>query len=636
MTRADWVCESRGGAAGGRRRAGALALDSSPARRTDDPGPAETRAASSGDRIDSGRAGVAEPDAPSLEYQSSRFWLFDTIVSLLALAADETPLLILLDDLHWADATSLLLLQFLTAELVTVPLLVLGTYRDTNLAEAGSLAQFLASVSRHRWCRRLALAGLSESEVGELIENVAGTRPTDRVAKVFRERTGGNPFFLTETMRLFGEGKWWDGEGHSRRKIPDTVREAGERRLERLPPRSVEVLRYASVVGQDFHISSLFHQAEWAEDAVRVAIDQAVDARLMASVAETSRYRFRHALVREFLYAQSPTAQRQQWHADLAARLEKGRNDNPALPVSAIAHHYAMAGAMGDPTKAFKYSVLAGDQAIAALAYEDAVSHYRQAVTCQQEHLLDATGRYHLLLALGDAHRKAGNWEESRDSFREAAQLARTLGESGSLFARAALGFCGLIARAPVDQEAVALLREALALVGEENTEIRVRLLCALAFALHFDAEPQTRMSLSAEAIIAARALNEPSHLAEALEARLNARVGRCGTDELEQLASEAVALGQSCNDQGRVFRCRIFRYLVLLQTGRSSAAQAELRECTALAAALRYPKYLWQVAVIEAGQATAKGRFALAAQLIDKAQRIETTSMDRSPISTK
>src|SRR6185369_17055086 len=162
-----------------------------------------------------------------------------------------------------------------------------------------------------RWCRRLALAGLSESEGGELIENVAGTRPTDRVAKLFRERTGGNPFFLTETMRLFGEGKWWDGEGHSRRKIPDTVREAVERRLERLPPRSVEVLRYASVVGQDFHISSLFHQAEWAEDAVRVAIDQAVDARLMGSVAETSRYRFRHALVREFLYAQSPTAQRQ-------------------------------------------------------------------------------------------------------------------------------------------------------------------------------------------------------------------------------------------------------------------------------------------------------------------------------------
>lgn len=570
--------------------------------------------------------GVSLPDTPAMESQQSRFVFFDTTCALLKDAAKKRPLLIVLDDLHWADSASLLLLQFLASEIGAVPILIVGTYRDAEVASVSPLSQVLSTVSRHRWTRRVSLRGLSNYEVEQFIERAFGVRPTDQVSNLFRERTGGNPFFLTETVRLLGE------EGCIKAncdrsvlpQLPDTVREAVQCRLKSLPDRSAHTLRYASIIGKQFDVHLLAVLVGQHPEAVHEAIGHCVDAKLVSPLRDSvASYRFEHTLVRECLYEQVPRTDREYRHAQLGAALERRLEGDDTALVAAIAYHYAMGGAAVNPAKALEYSIHAGTQAATALAFEDAVGHYSRALACPGAGLATGRDRCELLLSLGEAQRRSGLWCESQDSFRKAAWLARGISNSSTLLARAAIGFCGFIAQAPVDREAVALLREALSALRDVEALTRVRLLSALTFALHFDPDPVARIDLSAEATTIAGCLGEPAPLAEALEARMNALIGRCDPSELEQLATEAVVLAQHCGDSGREFRCRVFHHLALMQKGQTGAADAEFRRYAAIAKALRYPKYLWQLVVVEAGRSVARGNFAEAEQKIADAQQL-------------
>jgi len=290
------------------------------------------------------------------------------------------------------------------------------------------------------------------------------------------------------------------------------------------------------------------------------------------------------------------------------------------VPVAAIADHYVMAGHAGDGPKAFQYSIAAAEQAIAAFAYEDAVTHYQRSLKCLAATSVPADRRCELLLCLADAQKRAGDWRQSREIFSQAAHLARQTNSAPSL-ARAAIGFSGLTARSPVDYEAVTLLREALANV--DDPRVRVRLLGALVFTLHFDPDPTERIGLSAEALALSRGLDDASLLGEALEARINIMVGRCHGDGLADLASEAIGLAARFENPSLAFRCRTLRYAALIQIGRAREAEIEFQCCARLAAELRYPKYLWQVAAIKATRSTAKGEFAIAEQLIEEAQAV-------------
>jgi tetratricopeptide (TPR) repeat protein len=570
--------------------------------------------------------GVSLPDTPAMESQQSRFSFFDTTCGLLQDAAKNRPLLIILDDLHWADSASLMLLQFLASEVGAAPILIVGTYRDAEAGGVSPLSQLLAKISRHRWIRRVSLRGFSNYEVGEFIERAVGVRPTDHVANLFRERTGGNPFFLTETVRLLGEQGCITANYHQGvlSQLPDTVREAVQCRLKSIPDRSVHTLRYASIVGKEFDVHLVAVLVGQEPEAVREAIELCVDARLVSPLRDSAgSYRFEHALVRECLYQQVSGTDREYQHAQLGAALERRIDADNAAHVAAIAYHYAMGGAAVNPAKALEYSIQAGTYAAAALAFEDAVGHYSRALACRGARLASGRERCELLLSLGEAQRRSGLWDESQGSFRKAACLARGISNSSTLLARAAIGFCGFIAQAPVDRDAVALLREALSALRSDEAQTRVRLLSALTFALHFEPDPVARIDLSAEATAIAGCLGEPAPLSEALEARMNALIGRCDPSELERLARESVELAQRCGDPGREFRCRLFSHLALMQKGQSGVADAELRRCAAIAKTLRYPKYLWQLIVIEAARCVSRGNFDVAQQRIAEAQQL-------------
>jgi len=577
--------------------------------------------------------GIRVPPLVSPDSEPLRFWLFDVIAVVLRRAARDAALLIIVDDLQWADPPSLLLFQFLAAELNLSHVLIMATYRDVAVTSDTALAQLLANVCRHRWTWRLSLQGLSESEVGQFIECVTGARPTDRIANLLTGLTGGNPFFLTETVRLLGS------EGCARAEedasilatLPETVRDAVDRRLRILPAESLKVLRHASIIGQDFDIFLLAAYIGWSVDEVRNALEPAINAKLVFAMLDPrEQFRFAHALVREFIYGRIPICEREVWHAQVAAALERTDELETELPLATIADHYVRARRAADPLKAFGYSIRAAEQAVAAFAYEAGVTHYERARDCAAAAGIDTARRCELLLCLGDAQKRSGDWRRSRETFGRAAYLARRTGNSQFL-ARAAVGFSGLTARAPVDHEAVGLLREALA--AAENPSARVRLLGALAFTLHFDPDPTERIGLSAQALDIARSLDETALLGDALEARMNVMLGRCHADEFIRLASEAIALAERGSNWSLAFRCRTLRYAALLQIGLAREAEAEFHGCVRLGAELRYPKYLWQVAVIKATRSITEGQFAAAERLIDEActigQRVDAQVAD-------
>ena len=570
--------------------------------------------------------GVLLPDSPTMDLQHSRFHFFDTICALLQCAAKEKSLLIVLDDIHWADSASLLLLQFIASHIGTDPILIVGTYRDAEMDAVGQLSQVLATISRHRWTRRVSLRGLSTDEVGRLIERAIGLKCPDQIANLFRERTGGNPFFLTETVRFLGEQACNNANWTSilAPQLPDTVREAVQSRLKSLSNHAVNTLRNASIVGKEFDVTLLAMLAAQNPEDLHESISQCVDAKLISALPDCiTSYRFAHTLVRECLYEQVPSADREFRHVQLGAELERRVAGDETAHVAAIAYHYSLGGSAVDPAKALEYSIRAGEQATSALAFEDAVGHYARAISCRGAGLASSRERCELLLALGEAQRRSGLWDESKDSFRKAASLARRISDGSTLLARAAIGFCGFIAQAPVDREAVALLREALSVLGDDEAETKVRLLSGLTFVLHFDTDHASRIELTAEATTIAEGIGESVSLAEAFEARICALVGRCDPSELKRLAITAVELTSRSGDSYREFRCRLFYHLALLQKGKNSAARVEFRRCVAIANALRYPKYLWQLLVVEAGRSAAEGHFDIAQQKVVDARHL-------------
>ena len=551
----------------------------------------------------------------------SRFRLFDSVFGELRSAAEERPLLIILDDLHWADPASLMLLQFVAAELKAARVIIVGTYRDVDPPEP-HLTRFLANAGRHGWITRIPLVGLSDPEVAHFIRNATGSTPSERTTRLLAQHTGGNPFFLIETMHLSRDNESYSGSLEiSNRRLPDTVCAAVGQRLKALPVRSVRILAIASIIGDQFDLELLASLAKQPSWRVRDALEPAYRAKLVKpTVRDGLPIRFTHALVRQFLYEQMPVRKRDRWHAKVARLLESLPNDD--LPFSAIALHYSMAGAVADRTKAFEYSLIAGDRAFTTFAYEDAVDHYSRALTCGGLIGVGGVQRCKLLLSLGEAQTRSGQREQARQTFRQATELAKRASDA-TLLARAAIGFAAFVARAPVDQEAVGLLRGALSVLGSETPTLRIQLLGALIFALHFDPEPATRTSLSGEALELAQHVGHPSVLAEALEARLHSVVGRCGADDLEKMATDTMRLSQQCNDQTRILRCRLVRYMTQLQRGLIKESELEFYSCSTLATELRDPRYLWQVAAISAGRSLARGNFEDADRRAGEAERI-------------
>jgi len=345
--------------------------------------------------------------APQLEPEQARFRLFDSIAAFLKTASQRQPLVLVLDDLHWADQPSLLLLQFVARELGGARLLLIGTYRDVELSRQHPLAEALGELTRERLFQRVLLRGLTQEDVGHFIEMTSGNNPPRGLVEAVHSQTEGNPLFVTEVVRLLvqegaltpdpspsgrgetegrGEGDTWTI------RIPEGVREVIGRRLNRLSQRCNEALTVASILGREFELRQLAPLVEdVSEDRLLEVLEEALAARVIEELPRSvGRYQFTHDLIQETLAEELSITRRVRLHARIAEGLEELYGDDADSHAAELAHHFGEAVTVTGPNKLVQYSLLAGERALASYAHQEAMDHFQRAFDAKESQPLDS------------------------------------------------------------------------------------------------------------------------------------------------------------------------------------------------------------------------------------------------------
>lgn len=543
--------------------------------------------------------------------------LFAAVAGTLAALAARGPVVLVLDDLHWADAPVLLLIEHL-ARAGSGRLLVLGTYRRAELGVNRRLAETIEDLRRDRLLTLVALDGLDDGAVGALIAASTGSPPPARFAAAVQQHTAGNPFFVEEVLRRLAtrpDGEcdpdgWPSEAGIASLGIPRGVRELIGRRLERLDGPVLTLLETASVLGRRFELAPLALLCGAEEEAVAARLEEAARHRVVTEEEPAGRWVFHHQLVCDVAYARLLPGRRVRLHAAAARALESGGD---ARRLADLARHHARAG---DPLRACEAAARAGAQARRLLAYEEAAELFAQAIATGPP-----AGRHaELLLALADARDQAGERAAARTASEEAAVAARAAGDPLAL-ARAALGVAGrrIVRFGVADDRESALLEEALgALAAEtrgdaldragraaagrepaalppaearETAALRARLLARRAEAFHAAGSAtagEEAERLGEQALAHARVSGDPEARAAALQARLWLLWAPGRARERIAVAGELIAATDAPAWRAEALAWRI---AARLERSDLAGAAADADAYAALAATLRNPR---------------------------------------------
>ena len=576
-------------------------------------------------------ADVAEP--VSLESEGERFRLFDAVAEFLGNAARDRPIVLVLDDLHAGDTPSLLLLQFLARELDSMPVLVVGACRDVDPTPTQPLTALLRELASEPVAHRISLGGLSREEIAEYLELTAAEIATPALATALHDETEGNPLFVGETVRLLvAEG---DTRGEHALAIPQTVRDVIARRLARLTEQCNRVLVLASILGREFELDGLTRIGDVSEEELLETLDEAIAARVVSDIpGAQGRLRFGHVLIRDSLYDGLTSLRKVYLHRQALEALEDLYGADPGPHFAELALH-AVSG--GELEKAVGYARSAGDRALAEYAYEEGVRQYDTAldglrIFAPED---DAT-RCELLLSKGRALAQAGKTPLAKETFVEAADIARRLGRPRQL-AQAAAGYGGwhMWGRTGSDTRLVPLLEEALEGLGAEDAELRARLLARLAGALRDEHSRDRRDRLSAEALEAARSSGNAGALLYALDGRSAAIIGPDTVGECLEIANEFCAIAEQGGDLERSLPALDHRRTVLVITGDLETARLDLARELEIVEVLRQPAQLWQAYAASAMFVLLTGPVAEAEPLIAKAFAFGETSMPDTAVPT-
>ncbi|MFI5004631.1 MAG: AAA family ATPase [Solirubrobacterales bacterium] len=554
--------------------------------------------------------------------EQERFRLFEALSSLLADAAHLRPLVLFLDDLHWADQPSLLLLRHLARSAQDAPLMVLGTYRPVEVGEEHPLAEALAELRRARALERISLSGLGETEVAELIAGRTGRQAPRGFVRRVADRSEGNPFFIEELLHDVGAEADWDAAASG---VPDSVKDLLLRRLRGLGDDCRQALSVAAVAGREFELDVLERVLEHPRDRLIDLVEEAIDADVLVESAQTvGRLGFSHALFRETIYEQLSATRRAAIHGRIAAAIEETPTDRLDERAGTLAHHYRAAG---DLRKAFDYhrraataaervhaqetalenldgAIVAGEMLGMTAATEETIRDLyrarawtfqmlgdRDRVLTDLEHALegaraagDRASEMHVRHALGTYWHVLDS-QASRRYHDEALRIAEELGdESGQVGALSRLSL--VLANDLEFAEAVELGDRALEIARRAGDELAVsRAMDSLKFAALQLGDVERLEELCAELERAQRRRGEEWYLQWTLCESSYVPLERCDWPEAERRVAEALAISERIGDSysgvlirdtlSSIARCR-GDYAQSLAFGREAVAQAD------------------------------------------------------------
>jgi DNA-binding SARP family transcriptional activator len=528
--------------------------------------------------------------------EGARSRLFEAVGSLLHEAAQATPVVLVLDDLHWGDKATLLLLKYVVRYPRDARLMVLGLYRDTELDAEHPLSKTLAGLGRHHPERR-ALAPLDEAAVSELVGLHVGEDAPAELGRLVYEGTEGNAFFVVEMLRSISES--------GTLAVPETVKDIIGDRVARLGGEANRLLAAASVLGNEFELRVLRQVAGLGEDELVDRIDSVVRAQVIEELAgPAGRYTFSHGLIRDTVYDVLSATRRAVLHRHAGEAIEAAHGGNLEPYLSELAHHYAQAGLGGDIDKAIEYGRRAGEHALDQSAYEQAAAHFRRTVE-----LIDGWDpaerlgeRCDLVIAQGEAERQAGD-RAYRQTLLDAARSAIDLGDAERLARAALANNRGIYSSGfGIDRERVEVLWAALDLYDPADSAVRAALSGLLALELTTDRDPGVRERLNEESVAMARRVGDPRTLAQVLTQRCVSQWNRAkARDERDANLREAGELADRLNDPLLIGHVAYLGAQEAMSIGDLAECDRLLARLNAVTEELAQPFMRWYASIVRA-----------------------------------
>jgi DNA-binding CsgD family transcriptional regulator/tetratricopeptide (TPR) repeat protein len=533
---------------------------------------------------------AADPD-------TERHRLHSAVADLLAAVGRRTPLVVVIEDGHWADTPTLLLLRHLARGASEARALVVTTFRDTEAEVPAALSAALVDLRRSEGVVRLRLGGLSPDEIAEFVEFAAGGDLGPdllEVARVLSQLTGGNAFLMTELWRTLLDTETvsvYDSSTRLARAVrdlgsPEGVLEVVSQRLARLSTATTSLLELAAVAGPEFDLSVIAPHGP-ADAEVQAAVEQAISHGMIEEVPSGRlAYQFTHELVRRALYDRMPGLRRAELHLRVAEALEVVHGASESRGLAELAHHFTAAAPVDGPRRAIAYSLLAGRAALTTLDFGEADARFSSALELG---IADPRRRAETQLELGSARFRAGRSDDAIEAFRAAVQIARELGDA-DILTTAAVGFEEACWRPGItDEGAVELLEEASLALGGGDSEARVKLLAGLARAHAFVGNYAASAVAEEQAITMARGLGDRLGLATVLMRSYWSRREQSIEQTLDML-SEARDLSEGLGESELQAEAMEWRVAGLIVQGDLSTAKRELAEVRAMAVRMRQP----------------------------------------------